>query len=91
MKVLALAGLLFLHLLPGSRANCAIYGCTPSLSFTNPTDFYPEPEGDLSRPARAEFWPDLAYSVEDKELVPTGAGCVTNNGKIVCPFHGKGK
>lgn len=82
----------------GVSGDCALYGCTLSLSFTCPTDFYPPPAtnsssspGPRGQQPEVGFWPDLAYSVEDKTLKPTGAGCVTNSGKIVCPFTGDGK
>ena len=69
-----------LQLLPRANCNCAVYGCTPSLSFTCPTDFY---DGN--------FWPDLAVSYEDNHLLPTGAGCVANDDRILCPMSGDGK
>ena len=64
-----------LQYLPRASGNCAQYGCTSSLSFTCPTYFY---EGS--------FYPELAASYEDADWKPTGAGCVANDGKVLCPF-----
>ncbi len=74
-----LASMLLLQATP-ANGNCALYGCTLSLSYTCSMDFY---EGS--------FFPELAQSFEDDQLAPTGAGCAANHQIIVCPFTGGDK
>ena len=55
--------------------NCPVYGCTLFHSFTTPTQFF-----------NSSFRPELLWKFEHPELRPTGAGCVTNGGRILCPM-----
>ena len=76
----AVLGSLLLMQVPRAGGNCGLYGCTLSLSYTCAMDFY---EGS--------FYPELAMSFEDKQFVPTGAGCAANHEMIVCPLMGNNK
>jgi len=78
--ILAATLVLILQLVPRAWGNCALYGCTLSLSYTCSMDFY---EGS--------FFPELAMSFEDDQLVPNGAGCAANHQIIVCPLAGQNK
>ena len=75
MARLLVVFLLFLQCLALASCDCAVHGCTMSTSYTCPTDFY-----------SGSFYPELAQSFQDDTWKPTGAGCVTNDGKIDCPL-----
>ena len=79
MEFLLFAVIVLLSSLPPSQSSCALYGCTSSLSYTCPTDFW------------GPFLLGSVLSYQADEAKPTGAGCVTNANKTLCPFAGNGK
>ena len=54
-------------------SNCPLSGCTPTRSFTSGAEFF-----------NGTFVPQLLWSAA--LLEPSGAGCVTNGARIVCPM-----
>ena len=55
--------------------NCPVYGCTLFHSFTTPTQYF-----------NSSAKPRLLWEFVHDQLRPTGAGCVTNGGRVLCPM-----
>ena len=55
--------------------NCPVYGCTSFHSFTTPTQYF-----------NSSARPKLLWEFVHEQLRPTGAGCVTNGGRVLCPM-----
>ena len=78
MKLLVHVVVLF-ELLVCVLSDCPIYGCTPSASFTSEAKHF----------NTSTAVPQPVWSKGIPDLTPTGAGCVTNGGRVICPFTGK--
>ena len=76
--LLSVAAALFLVCRHKVNGNCPVYGCSPSHSFTTETAIFS---------FTPNFKPQLQWRFEHDELMPTGAGCVTNAARVVCPMR----
>ncbi len=73
LEALLVVSTLFTGLVKG---NCPVHGCTPVCSYTSDVQY-------VSKGSK----PRLAWSYDlNKDITPSGSGCVTNGFRIICPI-----